>query len=510
MRVFRNDLGISQKNDGRLPSGEFILDGNPVSGEIYLQNVNTGVKIIPDLHFSKIFDKDGVGFDTYTECIDYLGTVINFKKGGGGEFSDIFIIADGNINLMDDGNWKYSASATSLNIEYMSGGVWNHFMNLSYLGDDSALNLFKELHIGTPDSPKELVVGEGDTYPVPLAFHFDGISTYEDVTQILKSEDGSTTGFFGDTSVGATLMVMSPNSFGSVKLKIDTLGDADPDNILAEYLDNTGVWRQVNVMALDNDFPHSQKANNLFTCSSCFEHVHFDPTPIFTFPWAQKTININGADYTGFWARFRILTPIVSDALIEQIKLGTNSTQIKEDGLIYKTGKQRISTYYPIPIKQRSTVGATPTSTNIQWSDSIESIGVENTFSDNKIDSFNIEGFIPEGFDTSIPLRLRVRWYSLVDDGNVEATIKYSIIKLGDKINGTLPTTIISNILVVGVGEDFNWKEVIFPIDVSSLFAGDSFIIELSRNSLVGNVNDTLNGPVVLTSVGVLGVRWKL
>lgn len=384
------------------------------------------------------------------------------------------------------------------------------FIDLIYSGDDKGVIVKQELQVGSPENPKESTFGEGDSYPIPLAFHYDGVSTYTNVTEILASDTASTTGFFGGTSTGNTIMAMSIYSYGGIKVKMDTIGDVAPDNIVAEYLDATGTWRSVNFMIAEDSFIYDQSANNILSCSTCHEQIHFDPTLILTYPWGERTLNINGTDYTGYWSRFRITAPIVSDAVVEQIKLSTNRLEIAEDGQIMKRGRQRIATYYPLPIEYRPIVGATPSDTNVNWADVINIVGVDNTLADNKTDSFAVKGTIAEGIDTSIPLKLRLRWYATASDGNTEAIIDYAQIKLGDPINGTVVSERSTKIIPIAAGDEYKWSSVEFDIAVNKLSDGDKFIIKISRDSTVGNTNDTLAGSIVITDVAVLAARWKL
>lgn len=187
-----------------------------------------------------------------------------------------------------------------------------------------------------------------------------------------------------------------------------------------------------------------------------------------------------------------------------------DAAEIAEDGQIIKRGKQRIATYYPIPIRKRSIVGATPGSTDIHWANNIEAVGIENTFVNNKNDSFMIEGTVPEGFDTSIPFQLRVWWYATASGGDIEAIIDYAQHRLGDPVDGTIQSVRSTTILTVAPGEENIWKEVVFPLNVNKLKSGDRFTVRLSRDSTNGNPNDTLSGATVLTIPSVLGTRWKL
>jgi hypothetical protein len=384
------------------------------------------------------------------------------------------------------------------------------FIDFIYSGDDQGIIIKHELQVGSPSAPKESTFGEGDSYPIPLAFHYDGVSTYMDVTTILESDNGSTTGFFGGITAGSTLMAMSDNSYGSVRIKIDTLGDVNPDNIISEYLDAIGTWRVVNFMSADDTFIYTQSGYNILACSSCVEQINFDPSPIIAFPWGKRTLNINGTDYDGYWSRFRVVSDITLDAVIEQVKLGSNHTKIAADGQILKKGRQRIATYYPIPVVKSVISGSAPSNTDIQWADEITETGTSNTFRDSQADGFMLTGVIPEGFDTSIPFQLKVWYYADAFGGDIELLVDYTQIRLGDPVNGSIPSATLSKIVTINEGDEDKWIEIVFLLNVNKLLAGNRFIVKLHRDGQIGNTNDTLSGSAILAMPAVFGARWKL
>lgn len=444
----------------------------------------------------------------YWNTNESLERIVSLKTAAGMVF-DLIVFAsikDGNDDLYVD-EAAFKAELTNFFVSALDLGG---FVEVIPTGDDAGLIIKGELQVGTPDVPKECSLGEGDSYPIPLAIHYDGISTYIDVTEILESDTSSTTGFFGGITAGTTLMAMSPNSFGSAKIKMASIGDVNPENIISEYLDSIDVWRAVNFMSTDDAFIYTQKGWNILNCASCSEQIFFDTTPILQYPWAERTLNINGTDHTGYWARFRIMIDIVSDAIVEQIKLGTNRLEISEDGQIKKYGRQRIATYYPIPMVRSVADGFAPSSTDIDWGIGITESGEFNTFRDNAEDGFLMSGVIPEGFDTSIPFLLSVWYYVTNFGGDVEQLVDLLQIKLGDPTDGSLVPITLSNIITINSGDENKWVEVIFRLEVNKLLAGDRFIVKLYRNATPGNTNDTLIGSAVLAEPSVFGIRWKI
>ena len=253
-------------------------------------------------------------------------------------------------------------------------------------GDDAGAAFIGQVSVGAPGAGRELVVGEGDSYPVELAFHCTIANTTgftitgaTDVTSELASDSGSTVGMFGGATAGNYLLVGSDYPFGGTKTKIGTLGVIEPDNIQGEYLPSTSGWSAVSYMVTDADFPYTQKGREISSCSSCSEQWRFGFVPgNVPTPWDKVTININGTDYTKYWGRFRIVTAITTDALLEQLKLHTNRWEANADGNTEYFGRAR----YPktIPIRKSTNAEKNPANENISIAPGITILRTDNEF----------------------------------------------------------------------------------------------------------------------------------
>ncbi|MHC4213179.1 MAG: hypothetical protein ACYSWP_07410, partial [Planctomycetota bacterium] len=245
----------------------------------------------------------------------------------------------------------------SYDISGNKGNTWEKvkqfldFTNVSTTGDDAGVNFEEQLSIGRPGAGRELVVGEGDSYPVTKAWHVDvsgfsglTVTGATDVTTILQSDNGSATGLFNGNTSGKCLLVMSDSGrYGGVKVKMNTAGTVEPASVLAEYLqDSSPTWIPSGFMATDAEFPYDQKGNVLASCSSCSEQWRFSFDPDDLPPtWDEVTLNINGTNYTGRFARFCTVAPITLDPVLEQIKLHTNRWECNADGNTEYFGRAR-------------------------------------------------------------------------------------------------------------------------------------------------------------------------
>ena len=208
-------------------------------------------------------------------------------------------------------------------------------------GDDKGVAVKGgQVSVGAPGEGQEMVVGEGDSYPVTIAFHCTEANTTgltitgaTDVTEILQSDESSTTGLFDGVTAGNYILVGAVERFAGVKAKIDTAGTIEPDNVCGEYLeDNSPTWTDSKYMATDSNFPYTQRGNTLASVIGS-EQWRFGYDPTAGIPtWDTVTLNINGTDYTYRWARFRIETAITLDPIIQQIKLHTNRWECNADG----------------------------------------------------------------------------------------------------------------------------------------------------------------------------------
>lgn len=385
-------------------------------------------------------------------------------------------------------------------------------------GDDKGNRFSEQVGIGGPGAGKELVVGEGDSFPVPLAFHVDyanisglTVTSATDVTAILQSDNASTTGLFDGTISGKCLLVMSEeNRYGGVKAKMATAGTVEAASVVAEYLqDNVPTWQTAPFMATDADFPYEQLGNVLGSCSSCSEQWRFGFDPDNVPPvWDEVTLSVNGTDHTGRWAIIRLTGAITLDPVLEQIKLHTNRWECNADGNTEYFGRAR----YPRDIltEEYANTLKNPTNNIIPVSAGMSMLRIDNEFNDGVSDGRILIAEVPVGMDTSIPISVAIDWYpNDVDVGDVELELSYVKVRNGFTFDGTGTEnpTIPS---VISVSNEAGVRKVsTFKFLVDDVLPGDSIIMSVFRDATGGNLDDTFAGPIVYVKGRAVGYFWR-
>ena len=435
----------------------------------------------------------------------------------------------------DDYTRAVSAEGDSVQVKnsvlktFFDEGTATPYIDVVNVGDDKGLICTEQWSVGSPGSPKESVFGEGDSYGVGLenttpdgtpvagsAWHCDTanttglvITSATDVTTELSSDTGSTTGLFGGTTAGKYLLVGSDYRFHGIKAKIDTLGVVEPANVQGQYLNPSEAWVNVPVMVTDANFPYTQKANKIATCSSCSEQWRFGFNPL-TFPasWEQETLTINGVEYTKYWSRYLIETAITTDPTMEQIKLHTNRFEINADGATEYFGRSRYAK--TILIEKHTNALKNPSNDNLQVGVGITEIRTDNEFVNGASDGFILSGIVPEGLDSSIPLQVIIDWFPLTDNaGDVELEFETVAATDGFVYDGTTVPNAATPVITSVSGQDNELQRSTFLVDGSGALPGDKIYGSLFRDASSGNTDDTLVGNIAITGYQVIGYFWR-
>lgn len=414
--------------------------------------------------------------------------------------------------------------------QYLGEGTATPFLEVTHDGDDTGIVCTEQWSVGKPGAGRESVFGEGDSYGVGLenttpdgtpvagsAWHFDyanlsglTITGATDITTTLASDSGSTTGLFGGTAAGSAILVGSDYTFGGVKAKIDTLGVVDAGDVVAEYLASTSGWVQASFMVTDANFPYEQKGNQIATCSSCSEQWRFGFNPLIGLPvaWDKVTLNINGTDYTKYWAVFRVTDTITTDPIMEQVKLHTNRYEINDDGNTEYFGRGR----YPkdILVTKETNNDKNPSNEDLDIAPGITEDRQDNEFQNNTQDGFILRGTLTEGVDTSIPVQVIIDWMPLTNgSGDVELELEAVKTGVGFVYDGTA-TPVASTPVITSVnGQEHETIRSTFLVNVSTALPGDTFHGSVFRNATTGNADDTYQANIAVIGWRVVGYFWK-
>lgn len=384
-------------------------------------------------------------------------------------------------------------------------------------GDDKGIAIVGgQLSVGAPGDGQEVVVGEGDSYPIVGAWHCEVSNTTNqvvtdavDVTEILQSDELSTTGLFGGPGTGRYILVYSDSPFGGVKVKVDTAGTVEPANIIGEYLSSLNTWTTSKYMVADSS-TLEQYGNVIAANDDSSEQWRYGFNPLGNIPvdWDELTFTINSIEYTGYFARFRITSDITLDPVIQQIKMHTNRYEINANG---RTEYFGIARYVrTIPVIKSANAEKNPPNENIEIAIGITEIRTDNEFSGTANDGLILRGVLPEGFDTSIPIQLVVDWYpKTVGAGDVE--LELELANVGDDFvfDGTAAVIASTPVVTSVDNNQYEKQRSIFLVDASNGLPGDTIYGSLFRDATAANTDDTYAGNIVITNYQVLGYFWK-
>ena len=407
------------------------------------------------------------------------------------------------------------------------------YLTLVNEGDDTGVLCSEDFSVGSPGNPAKITLGEGvaygvgkeDTVPdgVPVlgsAWHCSmtntsglTITSAIDVTEIFSSDDNSTVGLFNGTDTGNYILVGSEYSYGGLKAKITSSGTVEPDNVVAEFLgNNVPTWREAHYMATNAYFPYNRMANNIATMVG-EEQWYFGSDPL-DFPpsWDKVTLNINGTDYTKYWARFRITSDITTDPVIEQLKLHTNKFKINPEGNAQYFGLARYKKSLQFGVKNLITNNVDVPSNQQVTYETSECIAnySNNKFTSNAIDTSLLIQSIYSELDTSIPLLITLSYYGTsATAGDVEWEFDVYDIKDGFVYDGSAVPRSYSKIDSIAAGLVNVRRTLNVTIPVCMLGDNSAIVVKIKRDSSVTNTDDTYDGDIILTDFHLYGFCWR-
>lgn len=411
-----------------------------------------------------------------------------------------------NFNILNPNSITLGNGYSEIKNSYIVAGAKFYTYILDVSEDDEGLNIFGELHVGSPARPAESVFGGGDSYTNGMVIYTKTIGgSFVDVSTAAKSASGSTF-TFTELGAGAAIYIASDlyadstflKHFGiKTKLALPRIGGV----IVAEYWNGT-IWEGVNCMEADSDGDYYPHAKNYFQGTEGY-HIRYD-AKLSVDSWALLDPMLSGTER--YWIRFRIDSAVSQAPVFEQFKLHTSRYEINADGWVEYFGRARPIGQLPLTL-----AAAKPFEGNMQNQTIYinENLGVG--YQVNKFtaitDKMGVAGFLPFNADTSTPIKLQ--WAGLASISHtIEWTIRLGWITQGGNYYtsspGALPgevSTIISRAIISDVMEMFEAE-----LDVSEMISrreggfGDELWISLQPT--------TLTGTFALTSSQVLYTKW--
>lgn len=371
----------------------------------------------------------------------------------------------------------------------------------SDLPGDEGNFVLGELSVGYPNHPAESVFGEGDSHVRNMAVFRNTnleVGAWSDITAQMASRSGSTADAFAGVAAGNTLYIGGDLPFPNNKITATAAIVLGAGSLVWEYW-NGVAWTALNLVACDGSLPYSQHGSDAFGRIAS-EQIRYQPTV----GWATKLLN--GA--TKYWLRCRIVGGITTSPTLEQIKLGTNRTEINGDGIVehYGTGeKVKDLVWHQRLVNDLG--GSASGNQPVVMSANITVNMTDNQFADNQADGIAGIIEIPEGLDTSRALSLIFAWIPKATGGDVEFETRSAPVRLGDTLDGSL-TDALQTQIITAPGIDV-LVENQFDYDVSSLVPGDFLAFSLFRDATGGNPDDTLAGNVNIVLMAVEGTFWR-
>jgi hypothetical protein len=386
---------------------------------------------------------------------------------------------------------------------YLSQGN-NVIVFLDASTGDEGLNIWGELHVGSPFAPRESVFGGGDSHVIGMSV-FTNTSgeggVWADVTADAASGSGSPFAAFAGLTGGNCFYFGGDLPFPGIKTTdITTALALGIGSVILEYW--TGAWTQVDHMAADSNAPYGQYADSMLErAGGTSEQVRFgDMTG-----WTTKALN----GTTKYWARLRVVSAITTAPIFEQVKLHTDRFEANADGATEWFGAARPNFSFPFNLSNMLEVdGFGPKDQTLDYSLTVALKAKKNQLQNSAVDGAGGKVTILEGTDTSFPLTFNFDIFPLAVGGDFEIVFTRAVLTPTDPLDGTvaeLATALVQTAGTINVPQTFT-----YTVDVSSLVPGDSVAFALTRDATVGNdPPDTLGAHVALESVQVNGIRWK-
>lgn len=385
--------------------------------------------------------------------------------------------------------------------------------------EETKYQILNELSVGVVGDGRRSVFGEGDSYSNGMQVWTDNGSTFTNVTEAASSSTGSTF-TFPNTSVNTAIY------FSTLRSSVDSgdflkFFDAEVvatvakvgGTIVLEYWDGSS-WVQFNHMSRDSSPPYNPYEKRIFERVST-EHIRYDKD--IDNDWTKNDPVSLGVSL--YWIRYRISSALTTAPVFEKWKVGTNRTEIEEDGYQNYFGKARTVGKLDFNASNFQAANNSPVNNDLYFGDNLGVGMIENSFSDSATDRSGLVTTLPQDLDTSCKILARFKMYMINGGGNVYLTLRWANNSDGD---GCYESTTYSPsshpreqtlTKTVSVPSPANEQfSVEFEMDVSDFITksdtgGDLLVLTIQRSGNSGN--DTNSDNMVLIQLDVLYTKWS-
>ena len=409
------------------------------------------------------------------------------------------LVENANSSLVMDG---VRALPTKVSIAL---GALVYGSTLSDLSGDPGTTFDGQLSIGRRGQGAEICVGEGDGTTINMHVFTNtnlAAGTWADETADASSATGSTFTAFPGVTAGNTIYFGQENfTFRNLKMAVGGTAIALGAGALIWEYWNGAAWTAFNILVTDADTPYGQYGQRVFQRTSQSDQIRWG---VLT-GHASSTLNGQAA----FWVRCRISVGITTAPLIEQVKVGTNRTEINADGVTEYYGSAILNGNVSLPT-QRQLTGLAAVATVIPYSANISMNGLQNGYADGVIDGSVYTVPIVEGMDTSQPFTVLTSWYPADGGaGDVELEINYLVISETDVLDGSLTDVNVPIVQTIVAGASTLQPVTEHAISIPDAEPGDTLVFSHFRDAQAGNAHDTYANTVVMAGRSLSGYFWR-
>jgi len=410
---------------------------------------------------------------------------------------------------------------------------WNNF-NADYDNDtptERAYHYNKEVHVGTPEYPREFIVGEGGSIGRDtLVYTYNPISGFTDVSHIVATDSTTATTIGFPTNTVDNAVYFSSDiitkdgdyyKFSGLRGGLTYLGAKGTGNYQYEYW-NGSDWIQFNRMITNRNSPYQSYGQDLLLYQGDLPNIfqfRFDSS-IFD-DWTKNDPISSGTNR--YWMRVRIISEIDASWELYNVKLHTNRTEINGDGFVEYFGNARPVRKLNLGVNSFSPAINSPNDQNLYYSEGLYAGRVENLFVANKTDSIGYMGFLPYDIDTSSELVLKIKY--VVSDssaGFLKSKLYWGVINGNEDIFFSKQSAPISGITeltsegLVPISANTQNKVKNFTIDgikipdaISQKQDGTTDLIVFTLYRVGDSSEDTYSGSAAILDIGVYYKAWR-
>lgn len=428
------------------------------------------------------------------------------------------------------------------NINKLSGSTFSCSYDSNHPGN-AGLNVRGKLIVGDVENPTESIFGSGAKYIKYIhGFHGTATSSIDDgiistdISDEIKSFDGSTVNIFPSTAVNATLYVGSEiESFPALWFNTVTgitpvggypAGLTSPNvfgtpNITVEYW-NGSTWANPVIFASEADPDYYPKSIRLFEVGNHNYRLYY--------PGTHTKRVLNSVD--AFWIRFRITSALTTNGVIEQIKVHANSKVITQTGFTELFGKAELRRELPYDLSFTWRYNGAVAVSYVYLTDEYGVGFYGNTLLPGATATRHGGTLtLPPYTDTSRPLEIAIRYAvdnpglggdiivtvavsalsDYIDGGATSGEIDFSVLSAPSGQPPSLLDEIVRTVNVPSTDEG-RIKTEIFHLDISKLLlrrnggSGDMVVFNIFRNPILAG--DTCLGAFVMLDIKPFYFTW--